>query len=174
MYDQCDQVFYTPERCVYSSSIPCYTVHTNGISTNNDYIRPSRPRNRRYTNDIRRITSSSDDHIRDIQSISLCPNEYTSVIPNITTLSRRYTRIPQRRTPPRTLIDALCYTFDNIIQPIKAYITSTKLICVIVIHVILTISIYWRLYNTSFSFSKHIITPPYYWLYLFLLYIPMQ
>ena len=69
MYDQCDQVFYTPERRVYDSSIPCYTVHTNGTSVNNDCIRPSRPRNRRYTNDNRRITSLSDEYIRNIQSM---------------------------------------------------------------------------------------------------------
>ena len=174
MYDQCDQVFYTPERRVYDSNIPRYTINTNGISINNDSIRPGRPHNRRYTNDIRRITSLSDDYTRDIHSISLCSNEYTDVIPNITTLSRRYTRVPRHRSPPRTLIDALYYAFDDIIQPIKTYITSTQLICVIVIHVILTISIYWRLYDTSVSFSKHITTPPYYWLYLFLLYIPMQ
>ena len=167
MYNQCDQVFYTPEHRVYDSSIPRYTINTHGISVNNDCIRPSRPGNRRYTNNTRRITSLSDDYISDIHSISSCSNEYASVIPSVTTLSRRYTRIPQRRTPPRTLIDALCYAFDDIIQPIKTYITSTQLICVIVIHVILTISIYWRLYNTSFSFSKHITTLPYYWLYLF-------
>ena len=174
MYDQFDQVFYTPERCVYNSGIPCYTNNTNEISINDDYMRPCRPRNSRYTNDRRHITSLSNGYTRDIQSISLCSNEYTHVIPNITTLAPRYTRIPRHRTPPRTLSDALYYTFDDIIQPIKSYITSTQLICVIFIHVILTISIYWRLYNTSFSFTKHITIPPCYWLYLFLLYIPMQ
>ena len=174
MYDQCDQVFYTPERRVYDSSIPCYDVNTNSISINNDSIRPGRPHNRRYTNDIRCITSLSDDYTRDIHSMSLCSNEYIDIIPNITTLSRNYTRVPRHRTPPRTLIDALYYAFDDIIQPIKLYITSTQLICVVIIHIILTVSIYWRLYNPSFSFSKHITTPPYYWLYLFFLYIPMQ
>ena len=64
MYDQCDQVFYTPERRVYDSSVPCYNANPDGISVNNDYIRPSRPRNRRYINDIRRITSMSDEYIR--------------------------------------------------------------------------------------------------------------
>ena len=166
MYDQYDQVFYTPERRVYDGNIPRYTVNTNGISINNDSIRPGRPHNRRYTNDIRRITSLSDDYTRDIHTISVRPNECTDVIPNITTLSRHYTHTSQRRTPPRTLTDALYYAFDDIIQPIKTYITSTQLICVIVIHVILTLSIYWRLYSTSFSFRKHITTPPYYWVIL--------
>ena len=119
MYDQCDQVFYTPERRVYDSNVPCYNVNSNGISVNNDCIRLDRPRNRRSTNNRRRITALPDNYTRDIHSISLCPNEYTDVIPNVTTLSRRHTHIPQRRTPPRTLIDALCYTFDDIIQPIK-------------------------------------------------------
>ena len=91
---------------VYDSSIPRYTINTNGISINNDCVRPSRPRNRRYTNNTRRITSLSDDYTRDVHSISLCSNEYTDVIPNITTLSQRYTSVPRHRTPPRTLIDA--------------------------------------------------------------------
>ena len=174
MYDQCDQVFYTPERCIHNSDIPCYTVNNNDILINEDYIRPRRPRNSRYINGIRHITSLSDEYINNVRSISSCSNDYTSVIPNITTLSNRHTPMPTHRTPPRTLIDALYYAFDDIIQPIKTYITSTQLICVIVMHVILTISIYWRLYSTSFSFCKHITTPPYYWLYLFLFYIPMQ
>ena len=174
MYDQCDQLFYIPERCVYNDDIPCYTVSNNDILVNGDYIRSRRPRNRCYTNDIRRITSISDEYIRDMRSIASYPDEYASVIPSVTTLSRRYTRIPRPRTPPRTLLDAFYYTFDDIIQPIKSYITSTQLVCVVIIHAILTVSIYWRLYNTSFDFIKHITTPPYYWLYLFLLYIPMQ
>ena len=75
MYDQCDQVFYTPERCVYNSGTPCYTINTNDLSANNDHIRPCRPRNRRYTNDIRHITSLTNDYINDIQSISSYSND---------------------------------------------------------------------------------------------------
>ena len=174
IYDQYDQVFYTPERCTYTNDIPCYTMNNNDISINDGYIRPCRARNNHLMNDTRHITSLPNDYIHDIQSISLCSNKYTCVIPSITTLSQRYTRIPRHRIPPRTLSDALRYTFDDIIQPSKSYITSIQLICVIVIHVILTIFIYLRLYNTSFNFIKHITTPPYYWLYVFILYIPMQ
>ena len=174
MYDQCDQVFYTPERCIYNTDIRCYTVNNNDILINDDYTRSRRPRNSRYINGIRHITSLSDEYINNIRSISSCSNDYTSLIPSITTLSNRYTSILRHRTPPQTLSNALYYTFDDIIQLIKSYITSTQLIYVIIIHVILTISIYWRLYNTSFDFIKHITTPPYYWLYLFILYIPMQ
>ena len=93
MYDQCDQVFYTPERCIYNTDIPCYTVNNNDILINDDYTRSRRPRNSRYINGIRHITSLSDEYINNIRSISSCSNDYTSVIPNITTLSNRYTSI---------------------------------------------------------------------------------
>ena len=146
MYDQCNQAFYTPERCIYHNDIPGYTQYNNEILTNGRYIRPSILRNSEYTNDIRRIT----------------------------TLSSRYTDVSSQRTPPQTLGDALYYTCDDILRPIRSYITSTQLICVMILHVILSISIYWRLYDTSFDFVKHITTPPYYWLTLCILYIPMQ
>ena len=113
-YDQCDQVFYTPERRIYSDDIPCYTLNNNDMLNNSRYIQLGMQGNRDYTDGIQ----------------------------SITTLSNCYTSITRHRTPPRTLSDALYYTFDDVIQPIKSYITSTQLIVVIILHVILSISIY--------------------------------
>ena len=119
MYDRCDDTFYTPERCVYGSDIPCYIQYNNVIPIHRRYIRHDMSLNERYMNGIQRITPISD--------------RYTSIVPH--------------RTPLHTLGDALYYTIDDILRPIRSYITSTQLICVVFIHVILSISIYWRLYN---------------------------
>ena len=146
MYDRCNEEFYTPDRCVYTHDIPCYTQYNNVIPVNRRYIRHDTPYHERYMNGIQCITPVS--------------NHSTSILAH--------------RTPPHTLGDALYYTIDDILRPIRSYITSTQLICVVFIHVILSISIYWRLYNDSFDFIKHITTPPYYWLCLCILYIPMQ
>ena len=133
MYDRCNEEFYTPDRCVYTHDIPCYTQYNNVIPIDRRYIRHDMPSNERCMNGIRSITPISD--------------RYTSILPH--------------RTPPHTLGDALYYTIDDILRPIRSYITSTQLICVVFMHVILSISIYWRLYNESFDFIKHITTPPY-------------
>ena len=146
MYDRCDDVFYTPERCVYNADIPCYTRYNNVIPLNERYIRHDMPSNDCYMHGTQRITSLSD--------------HYTSILPH--------------RTPPQILSDALYYTIDDILRPIRSYITSTQLIYVVFVYVILSISINWRLYNESCDFIKHITTPPYYWLCLCILYIPMQ
>ena len=119
MYDRCDDVFYSPERCVYSTDIPCYTRYNNVIPLNERYIRHDTRRNERYMHGIHSITS--------------LPDRYTSILPH--------------RTPLQILGDALYYTIDDILRPIRSYITSTQLICVVFIYVILSISIYWRLYN---------------------------
>ena len=43
MYDRCDDTFYTPERCVYGSDIPCYTQYNNVIPLDRRYIRHDTP-----------------------------------------------------------------------------------------------------------------------------------
>ena len=111
-------------RCIYGNDIPCYTQYNDVIPIDRRHIRHDTPSNVCYMNGIQRITSLSD--------------RYTSIVPH--------------RTPPHTLGDALYYTIDDILRPIRSYITSTQLICVVFMHVILSISIYWRLYNDSFDF----------------------
>ena len=102
MYDRCNEEFYTPDRCVYTNDIPCYTRYNNVIPLNRRYIRHDTPLNERYMNGIQCITPVSDHS----------------------------TSILTHRTPPHTLGDALYYTIDDILRPIRSYITSTQLICV--------------------------------------------
>ena len=47
MYDRCNEEFYTPDRCVYTNDIPCYTQYNNVIPIDRRYVRSLPPINRR-------------------------------------------------------------------------------------------------------------------------------
>ena len=56
MYDRCNEEFYTPDRCVYGSDIPCYTQYNNVIPIDRRYIRHDMPPHVCYMNGIQCIT----------------------------------------------------------------------------------------------------------------------
>ena len=61
--------FYTPDRCVYTHDIPCYTRYNNAIPLNRRYIRHNTSSNERYTNGIQCIAPVSRSFYFDIESI---------------------------------------------------------------------------------------------------------